>query len=91
MIAVATESAALIGWIVKRRHPPGWLPVHVGFMCGSYVSFVTAFLVVNWESPLAWILPTLIGSPLIALAVRRATGHVAHPQQGRLPLPARVP
>lgn len=72
VIAVATEVAALAGWFAVRRHHPGWLPLHVSLMCGSYVSFLTAFLVVNWHSPLAWVLPTVIGSPLIAMAARRA-------------------
>lgn len=72
MIAAATEAAALVGWFVRRRHRPGWLPWHVSLMCGSYVSFLTAFLVVNWHTPLAWILPTVIGSPLIAMSARRA-------------------
>jgi len=44
-------------------------------MCGSYVSLVTALLVVSWDSPLAWILPTVIGSPLIARARARAARH----------------
>ncbi len=73
LIAVATEAAALGGWLVRRRRRPGWLPMHVSLMCGSYISFVTAFLVVNlglgsWP---AWIAPTLIGSPLIARAALR--------------------
>ncbi len=42
-------------------------------MCGSYLSFVTAALVVNWTSPLAWLLPTAVGTPLIIWAVQRAT------------------
>ncbi|HEX8495882.1 MAG TPA: hypothetical protein VF661_01705 [Actinomycetales bacterium] len=71
LIAVATEAAALAGWRERRRAATGWLPRHVRLMCGSYVSFVTAALVTNWSSPLAWILPTVIGSPLIALAVHR--------------------
>ena len=72
LIAVATECAAVAGWIVQRRRRPGWLPRHVGLMAGSYVSFVTALLVVNWPSPLAWILPTVIGTPLIARTAARA-------------------
>jgi hypothetical protein len=72
VIAGATETAALAGWFVRRRHRPGWLPWHVSLMCGSYVSFLTGFLVVNWSRPLAWALPSVIGSPLIALASRRA-------------------
>ncbi len=74
VIALATELAALGGWAARRRRRPGWLVWHVSLMCGSYVSFVTAFLVVNWSSPLAWLLPTVIGSPLIAVAARRAGG-----------------
>lgn len=65
LIAVATEAAALGGVWVRRRRRPGWRAVHVQLMCGSYISFVTAFLVVNWESPLAWFAPTIIGTPLI--------------------------
>jgi hypothetical protein len=72
VIAVATEGAAVTGWVVARRRRPGWLPLHISLMAGSYVSFVTAALVVNWSSPLAWVLPTLIGSPLIARAARRS-------------------
>jgi hypothetical protein len=76
IIAVLTEAAALGGLAAERRRPAGWLPIHISLMCGSYVSFVTAFLVVNlglsyWP---AWLLPSLIGSPLIARAAGR------HPQ-----------
>ncbi|WP_380171687.1 DUF2306 domain-containing protein [Kineococcus sp. DHX-1] len=71
LIAVATEAAAVAGWVVARRRRPGWLPVHVSLVAGSYVSFVTAALLVNWPSPLAWVLPTLVGSPLIAWTARR--------------------
>lgn len=70
-IAVATEAAALAGLWVRRRRFAGWAPWHVRLMCGSYLSLVTALLVVNWGSPLAWVLPTAIGTPLIA----RAAGH----------------
>lgn len=73
-VAIATEVAALLGWAVRRRHAPGWLPMHIRLMCGSYVSFLTAALVVNWSSPLAWVLPTVVGSPLIAMTVSRASG-----------------
>jgi hypothetical protein len=51
----------------------------VGLMCGFYISFVTAFLVVNLGlgSPVAWVLPTLLGTPLIACtSVRVARGLV---------------
>lgn len=73
LIAVLTEAAALSGWWARRRQFSGWLAWHVRLMCGSYVSLVTALLVVSWDSPLAWLLPTAIGSPLIAWATARAT------------------
>jgi len=71
--AVATEAAALAGWAVRRRHSSGWLGWHIRLMCGSYLSFVTAALVVNWANPLAWVLPTAVGTPLIIWTVKRAT------------------
>lgn len=80
LIAVATEAAAVAGLLLRRRGAPGWLPAHVRLMCGSYLSFLTAFLVVNWSSPLAWVLPTLIGTPLIAQAAGRAAGRTTDRQ-----------
>ena len=68
LVAVATQAAALAGWRARRRAAPGWLPRHVRLMCGSYVSLVTAALVVNWSSPLAWVLPTVVAVPLISRA-----------------------
>lgn len=74
LIAIATEAAALAGWAVRRRAATGWLRLHVSLMCGSYVSFVTAFLVVNFQrSVVPWILPTLVATPLIGRAARRAS------------------
>jgi hypothetical protein len=72
LIALATQVAAASGWVVARRRRPGWLVWHVNLVAGSYVSFVTAFLVVNIDSLLAWFVPTLIASPLIARASARA-------------------
>lgn len=72
VIGVLTEAAALGGLAVRLRRPPGWLPWHVSLMCGSTISLVTALFVVNLGGPVAWVLPTAVGSPLIALAARRA-------------------
>jgi hypothetical protein len=74
VIGAATWGTALGGWWARRRRFDGWLAWHIGLMCGSYISFVTAFLVVNLGlgSPLAWVAPTLIGTPLIARATIRS-------------------
>jgi hypothetical protein len=79
VIAAATWAAALGGWWMRRRQPRGWLLWHVSLMCGSYISLVTALLVVNLglRAVIAWIAPTVVGSPLIAWTnirlARRAT------------------
>ena len=70
LVAIATELAALGGWLVRRRHQPGWRAMHVRLMCGSYVSLVTAALVVNWTNPVAWVVPTIVATPLIGIASR---------------------
>lgn len=47
---------------------------HIGNMGGSYISASTAFLVVNVHFEptfVPWLLPTLIGTPLIAMAIRK--------------------
>ncbi|HVM41042.1 MAG TPA: hypothetical protein VM618_09735 [Acidimicrobiia bacterium] len=74
LIAVATEAAALGGWWLERRRPAGWTRPHVTLMCGSYISFVTAFLVVNagFEAWWAWATPTVVGTPWIAVVAERA-------------------
>ena len=66
VIAALTWAAALGGWWARRRQPRGWLQLHVSLMCGSYISLVTALLVVNSPgSPIAWVAPTAVGTPLI--------------------------
>jgi hypothetical protein len=81
IIAAATLAAALAGRQMRRRRPRYWLPWHISLMCGSCISLLTALLVVNLGlgDPIAWILPTVAGSPLIArraylAAGRRRTG-----------------
>ena len=88
VIAGATLAAVLAGRELRRRHPPGWLPLHISLMCGSYVSLTTALLVVNLGlgSVYAWILPTVIGTPLISLRAYRSTS--ARADRRREPLSA---
>lgn len=72
VIGLATEACGLGGLVVRRRARPGWLPWHIRLMGASYISLLTALLVVNWGSPIGWIVPTAAGSPLIARAAARA-------------------
>ena len=82
VIAVLTEAAALRGWWYERHRPHDWLRRHIAFMCGSYVSFVTAFLVVqNQDQIWPWILPTVVATPFI----RRAA--IAHRAPDAAPAP----
>lgn len=74
LIALGSYAQAFVGYLAAKRRWRGWLLWHVSMQGGSYIALVTALLVVNWEpmtgtpgmySPWAWLLPTLVGSPLI--------------------------
>jgi hypothetical protein len=92
VIGAVTWAAALAGWWVRRAAFRGWVTWHINLMCSSYLSFVTAFLVVNLglTSPVAWILPSAVGSPLIARAtIRSLRPRAAEPEPA--PAPDRAP
>ena len=66
--------AAWLGRRARRRRRPGWARLHVAGMGSSYVLLLTAFYVDNGKQlPLwrdlpvwtYWILPALVGTPLI--------------------------
>lgn len=74
-VAVGSYAFAAVGYVSAKTRWKRWLIWHVSGQGGSYIAMTTAILIVNWkslfgvsgvESPLAWILPTLIGSPWIA-------------------------
>jgi hypothetical protein len=52
-----------------------WWFTHIGSMGGSYVAAVTAFVVVNIQLPqygwVLWVLPTAIGTAIIAQTIRK--------------------
>src|ERR1700734_1895162 len=77
VVAGATLAAVLAGRELGRRRPPGWLPLHISLTCGSYVSLTTALFVVNlgFGSVLAWTLPTVVATPLIARRAYRAAAN----------------
>jgi hypothetical protein len=80
VLGVLALGSATIGRAAHRRLWRGWVRVHISLMGLSYVLMLTAFYVDNgphlplWNRlpPLAfWLLPTLVGLPLIVRALRR--------------------
>jgi len=64
----------LVGWLAGRSRRQGWLRWHIMGMAGSYIGVVTAFgfqAVPRSLWPVWWLLPTAIGSALIARSTRR--------------------
>ena len=81
-IAAGSYAFALLGYAAAKLRRANWLRRHVSGMGGSYIAMTTALLVVNWrnitgengvQSPWAWALPTLIGTPLLSIVRRRLT------------------
>jgi uncharacterized membrane protein HdeD (DUF308 family) len=85
IIGAVAFTAATTGYLYRRRHRPGDTG-HIAGMGIGYIAMLTAFYVDNgphlplWDRlpPLAfWLLPALIGVPVIAGAVLRAR-HAHH-------------
>lgn len=72
-IAVGTQAAATAGVVVRRRRRPGWVPLHVQLLLGSYVSFVTAFTVNTVGGLAGWLVPVTVGSAVVAVVTARVT------------------
>lgn len=73
-LGLSSFATATIGRTARRRLWPAWLRIHMTGMGTSYILLVTAFYVDNgpnlplWrELPTVafWILPTLIGAPIL--------------------------
>ena len=80
MLGILSFGAATIGRTARRQLWRGWLRLHIAGMAISYILLLTAFYVDNgphlplWRSlpPLAfWLLPSLVGVPLLIWALRR--------------------
>jgi hypothetical protein len=82
VIAIVAFGLGLYGYRARRRHRPGWPPHHAIGMGGSYIALLTGFYVDN--GPLLpvwnrlphityWLLPSIVGIPLIWLALHRFT------------------
>jgi hypothetical protein len=80
LIAVFSFSFALKGYLAAKKKGKNWLPKHISGMLGSYIAMTTALLIVNVQKipgsenihPLVfWFLPTIIGTPLISMTIRK--------------------
>jgi hypothetical protein len=72
LIGTGTLACAAGGLWFALRRPRGWTAPHLSPMSSSAILFVTAFaLQMTQFNPLAWILPTVIGTPLIARRTAR--------------------
>jgi hypothetical protein len=80
IIGTVAFTAATIGFLHRRRHRPGDTG-HIAGMGGGYVAMLTAFYVDNgphlplWDRLPAlafWLLPSVIGAPIIIRAILRA-------------------
>ena len=80
VLGILSFGAGVVGRRARRRLWCRWLPVHITGMAVSYILLLTAFYVDNgphlplWRSlpPLAfWLLPSLVGLPLLIWALRR--------------------
>ena len=74
-IGLTSLIADLKNFIRGPKEKMHWWFTHLGSMSGSYIAATTAFLVVNIHLPqfnwTLWLLPTVIGSVLIAQSTRK--------------------
>jgi uncharacterized membrane protein len=80
LIALVAFTSGGLGYLAWGRRRHGWLRAHLLGMSGSYIALLTGFYVDNgpqlplWNRlpPIAfWLLPSLIGVPLVARAMAR--------------------
>jgi peptidoglycan/LPS O-acetylase OafA/YrhL len=81
-IGTAAFGSGALGYLARKRQRGRWLRIHIPSMALSYVALLTGFYVDNgpnlpgWRLlPHAafWILPSLIGAPLVIRALRKWT------------------
>lgn len=83
VFGVMTAHGAIRDLLFFYRRNPGtkawWLKQHIGAMGGSYIAAITAFAVQNPDlfmpgssfQWILWLLPSVIGSPIISRVIRR--------------------
>ncbi|MEX5721368.1 hypothetical protein [Geodermatophilus maliterrae] len=72
-----TEGLAVAGALARRRGWRRWPVLQPHLLGGSYIALTTGLLVAQTGSPLAWVLPALVGQLPIALAKRRLAAAAA--------------
>ncbi len=94
VIGVVAFGFATLGYTARKVRWMGWRTAHISGMGLSYIALLTAFYVDNgphlplWQrlpSVAFWVLPSLIGLPLVlrALVRQRREVAVAEPSPGR--------
>lgn len=78
IIAVVVLGLALGGLWLALRRPRGWFIWHLNLMSSSAIAFITAFAVqlTDLDNVYAWVVPSVIGSPLIAYRTMVAMGAI---------------
>jgi hypothetical protein len=96
LIGTVAFGAGSLGYLARRRRRPGWLRIHIPAMGGSYIALFTGFYVDNgphlpvWDRLPGlsyWLLPSLVGVPLILRAMARR--HLLSISRGRRGRPHR--
>jgi uncharacterized membrane protein len=99
VLGCAALGSAIAGFVAVRSGRPGRVRVHIVGMGAGYVAMLTAFYVDNgprlplWDRlpvVVLWLLPGLVGGPLIGVACRmttfssqRVVAPAAHPHRER--------
>jgi len=80
ILGILSFGAGMFGRAARRRRWRGWLRMHITGMASSYILLLTAFYVDNgpnlplWRllpSVTYWLLPSLVGVPLMLWVLRR--------------------
>ncbi|MBJ8028554.1 DUF2306 domain-containing protein [Bacillus cereus group sp. N21] len=83
-VALFSYSFAIYGYLARKRRWKNWIHHHIRGMLGSYIGAATALLVnignsipiLNLLPTLSfWFLPTLIGTPLTIMVIKKYKKH----------------
>ena len=75
LLATLSYGLALLGHFAARERSLGWLRLGIHGQGGACIALVTATFVVSVDGLVqiaAWVLPTLLGVPLLEVWYRRA-------------------